>query len=432
MKLKISLLAILFLLSASLAHAFTPIDEEAWANEVKTLINTPKPSLLTKVRTCLLYIPCYKQKLGDAEAFSTISSATIISGFPTIYNDNLAQTVNSSTTSIPQLTVIGTTTPPSAWAGRLIQPTYGGTGSSTLAVNQVLLGGGTTEIRSVSGFGTAGQFLVSQGAGVAPQWATGGFATADNYTVTGQWIFANASTSFISASTTGAISTTTLQAVNIKGASSTVILADVPYGFSSQFPSSASGTVPTSNANGFINFMHPEWELIGETITSGATTTVFATTTLPVRRELMIKIYIPGYNSESGPGLRFNRDGENNYGETILTNGKRENGIDYNSISNLSLIAVDPHATTSAMIFTVFVTNTAESSAKIASWTGSVMDTTSRAPQAISGSGVWNNTKANITEMYLYTCKGNTAFCPAGSTDTFNTGTRISIYGSRP
>ena len=55
-------------------------------------------------------------------------------------------------------------------AGPYLKPANGGTGVGTLTANAVLLGNGTSAVQTVSGLGSAGQVLVSNGAGSAPSW----------------------------------------------------------------------------------------------------------------------------------------------------------------------------------------------------------------------------------------------------------------------
>lgn len=55
-------------------------------------------------------------------------------------------------------------------AGPYLKPANGGTGAGTLTANAILLGNGTSAVQTVSGLGSAGQVLVSNGAGSAPSW----------------------------------------------------------------------------------------------------------------------------------------------------------------------------------------------------------------------------------------------------------------------
>jgi hypothetical protein len=89
----------------------------------------------------------------------------------------------------------------------------GGTGAATLTQHAVLLGNGTGALATVSGLGTSGQSLVSNGAGSAPTWQSPSFDTAANYTLTGHWIFSSLSAS--RASTTHATTTGSQYFTNI-------------------------------------------------------------------------------------------------------------------------------------------------------------------------------------------------------------------------
>jgi len=113
--------------------------------------------------------------------------------------DNLnSDKIETSTTTLPLLTGIGTIIS-GTWNSDIIDVAYGGTGSSTLAFGQILLGSGTNALGIVSGFGTSGQFLTSNGSGLAPNWQTSAVSLSDNYAWTGDHSFA----------TTTALATTT-------------------------------------------------------------------------------------------------------------------------------------------------------------------------------------------------------------------------------
>ena len=88
------------------------------------------------------------------------------------------------------LTTLGTITT-GTWTGTTIAVANGGTGATSLTQYEVLLGNGTSAIAAVSGVGTSGYVLTSNGAGSAPTWqATGAgsgvlsnIATANQTTV---------------------------------------------------------------------------------------------------------------------------------------------------------------------------------------------------------------------------------------------------------
>jgi hypothetical protein len=70
----------------------------------------------------------------------------------------------------------------------------GGTASTTISSNQVILGNGSSGFKTVTGFGTSGQSLVSNGSAAAPTWQSVSFDTTGDYTNTGAWTFNGAST----------------------------------------------------------------------------------------------------------------------------------------------------------------------------------------------------------------------------------------------
>lgn len=127
----------------------------------------------------------------------TISSsrAVINTNFSNLNSDKMEVSTTSvkSITTLSNLTTVGTITS-GIWNGTRLTVPYGGTGSTTLSANQVLLGNGTSGITTPSGYGTSGQFLTSAGTGAAPTWTSASFDTTLNYTVTGGWIFPRSTT----------------------------------------------------------------------------------------------------------------------------------------------------------------------------------------------------------------------------------------------
>ena len=134
--------------------------------------------------------------------------------------------IEISTTTLPLITTLAGLTSASAlatvgtitsgtWSGTAILTAKGGTGSTTLASNQVLLGNGTGNIGIVAGLGTTGQYLTSNGAGTAPTWQTSAIDTAINYTWTGNHLWSGAaSTSLLAVLNTfyvGTTATSTIQ-----------------------------------------------------------------------------------------------------------------------------------------------------------------------------------------------------------------------------
>lgn len=151
-------------------------------------------------------------------AFTTVAGSNNLSAFPALYNANLGQTANTTTpnswSGLQQFQGNASTTGLSAylaWFGQTatssfsgtgaltlatpLLPASGGTGSTTLSSNQVLLGNGTGNIKTVTGWGTNQYALVSNGGTSAPTWQAQQTDQTANYTWTGSHIFAS-STSY--------------------------------------------------------------------------------------------------------------------------------------------------------------------------------------------------------------------------------------------
>ena len=127
----------------------------------------------------------------------TSSRGVINTNFSNLNSDKIENSTTSvaAITTLENLVSVGTITT-GVWSGTAILPAKGGTGSTTLSAEQVLLGNGTGNIGVVSGLGTSGQLLTSGGAGVPPTWTSATFDVAANYNVTGSWVFNNASSTF--------------------------------------------------------------------------------------------------------------------------------------------------------------------------------------------------------------------------------------------
>lgn len=124
---------------------------------------------------------------------TTINGTDTLSSSRTTINNNFTALNNGkfefsdwyATTSARQLTNLG------IMSGGLVTVAYGGTASSTLSLNQVLLGNAANGFKVVSGYGIAGQFLTSNGASNAPTWTTGALDYSTDYNWTGTNRFKN-------------------------------------------------------------------------------------------------------------------------------------------------------------------------------------------------------------------------------------------------
>ncbi len=175
----------------------------------------------------------------------TINGSDTLSSSRTVINNNFsalnngkienASTSLSSVTTLSNLVSIGTITT-GVWTGTTIAVANGGTGSTTLSSNQVLLGNGTTQLKTVAGYGSSGQFLTSNGAATAPSWQTSAVDQAINYNWSGNHNFTGSTT------------------IRDLSASSTVAFPLKLNGLSYSFPAThgASSTALVTNGSGSL------------------------------------------------------------------------------------------------------------------------------------------------------------------------------------
>lgn len=201
--------------------------------------------------------------LGGAQHFGNIALTTLNGSdrqnvFPTTYNaNNLALNngkLDVGTTSVASITTLASlTTTGTLISGALstgftaVNVPQGGTGSTTLSANQVLLGNGTSLMKTVTGWGTSGQFLTSTGAGTAPTWQSGSFDQTGTYVNTGVWTFAT--------STTYNANFGRLTATTSANLAAALTIGGVAY----TYPSSQgiAGSVLINNGSGVLTFGSP-------------------------------------------------------------------------------------------------------------------------------------------------------------------------------
>ena len=146
---------------------------------------------------------------------TTIQGSDTLSASRSVINTNFANLnsdkIENSTTSVKSITTlsslssIGTITT-GVWNGTAVTVPYGGTGSTTLGSNLILVGNGTSNVKTVTGLGNSGQVLMSNGAGAAPSWNSSSVDTTQPYSWTNHHIFTSLRATI--ASTTNATSTT--------------------------------------------------------------------------------------------------------------------------------------------------------------------------------------------------------------------------------
>src|SRR3990167_1504225 len=208
------------------------------------------------------YVPLSWLEIGLTEpnfgaTITTINATDLIKDSRSTINTNFANLnadkVETSTTTMFLLTTLDSVTrlgviASSTWRGSIIGVPFGGTGSSTLSANQVLLGNGTGNIGVVDGRGSSGQGLISNGGTLAPTWQA---ITADqtaNYVWSGTHAFNNQVAYSNSINATG---TTLIRQFN---ASSTAANPIVLNGVSYSTPSTqgASSTILKNNGSGSL------------------------------------------------------------------------------------------------------------------------------------------------------------------------------------
>lgn len=205
---------------------------------------------------------------------TTINGTDTISGSRTTINNNFTALNNgkidvgttsvASITTLENLATIGTITS-GTWSGTALTWAKGGNASTTLSINQVLLGSTTSGFKVVSGYGTSGQFLTSNGSGNAPTWTTGSIDTTLDYNFTGSYFRIKN----LNASSTAA---------------NPLVLNGVSYSTPTSVTNMASSSTPLLDTSGNISFGSPQWNYSNPaptTFSNSTATTTIVYTSLP-------------------------------------------------------------------------------------------------------------------------------------------------------
>lgn len=115
---------------------------------------------------------------------TTILGSDTLSNSRTTINDNFAALLNGK----QEISDLVSTTTWARLSNGVVTVANGGTASTSLSSNQVLLGNGTSGFKTVAGWGTSGASLVSNGAGLAPTWQSISFDTTASYNLTGSYV----------------------------------------------------------------------------------------------------------------------------------------------------------------------------------------------------------------------------------------------------
>lgn len=149
--------------------------------------------------------PSFGATITTIQGSDTLSASrsVINTNFANLNSDKIENSTTSvkSITTLPSLSSIGTIAT-GVWNGTAVTVPYGGTGSTTLGSNLILLGNGTSNVKTVTGLGSSGEVLMSNGAGSAPSWQSSSVNQTLPYTWTAHHIFSSLFAT--SASTTNA------------------------------------------------------------------------------------------------------------------------------------------------------------------------------------------------------------------------------------
>src|SRR3990167_4097302 len=153
------------------------------------------------------FLNSIEPKTWLGSTLTTITGTTKVSDLDTILTANFnalnadkleASSLYGSTT-LPYITTlsglasIGTITT-GIWNGTGIDVARQGTGTTTLCLNNVILGNAGSGFKCADGHGVSGEFLTSNGAGTAPTWQASTVSLTADYTWTGEHSFTSATT----------------------------------------------------------------------------------------------------------------------------------------------------------------------------------------------------------------------------------------------
>ena len=335
------------------------------------------------------YLPDFQERQLGSDITTIAGTDTISSSRSTINTNfsNLNSTkVENSTSSVAAITTlsnlvtVGTLTSGSLGSGfTTVVVARGGTGSTTLSSNQVLLGNGTGIVKTVQGWGTSGQLLTSGGAGAVPTWESASFDVAANYILTGQWKFlGGATTTLLTASSTP---------------TNPIVLNTVSYNTPST--QGASSTSLVNDGSGNLKSQVPDLLLIASVRATGTTPSLVAEN-LPIGEFLYVVLETTGQSSANTIDIQFNGD------ETATNYFQR-------GYENFSLVTSDAtagggggtiFAATTTPLTVVFNIKNFANANKLYSFSG-VGNVTQ-----ISGQGKWTNTSNAITKLKLFQAGG--------------------------
>jgi len=223
----------------------------------------------------------------------------------------------------------------------------------------------------------------------------------------------------------GASTTFSGSPINITGATVNVGTTDFNIGgVDYTFPSSqgASSSVLTLGTGGLITTQQSnDWELLGQTITTGAQATV-TVSSLANRRQYMIRAYAPSISTGGKTFMSFQCCDQSYTWNT--QSGTSTAGRDHKSNNFFNGFQLQELAGTNQHDYTVFVNNDSGDT-KTYSWTGHAGRTNETFPTPVKGAGYWASTTPSVINTIIFYADGDAQVA------TFGSGAVLSIFGSR-
>ncbi len=215
--------------------------------------------------------------------FSQFTGTTYTADETTLHLSGTTFSILSTYTGQTSITTLGTIAT-GTWAGTTITVNHGGSGAATFTAFAVLCAGTTSTgaFQNVSGVGTSGQVLTSNGAGALPTWQTGvaGQAYPTGY-YSGFGLTFGSTTTILVAKGTARDST---DAANISPAAATITWGSA--GFNGNDRVTIAGTVSTNassavtgSGTSFTTAFGTRALSAGTIGTSGSSTTITGTST---------------------------------------------------------------------------------------------------------------------------------------------------------
>src|SRR3954470_20795762 len=240
----------------------------------------------------------------QAAGSGTVTSVSGTSGQIDVATGTTTPVISISASYVGQssITTLGTITT-GTWHGTAVGVIYGGTGDTSFTAYSVLCGGttSTAALQNVSGVGTSGQVLTSNGASALPTWQAGGSGTVTSVTgVTNRITVANSTTTpliDISAAYVGQTSIITLGTVTTGTWNASVIA--LAYGGTNANLTASNGGIFYSTAS--AGAILAGTATANQILLSGVSTTpAWSTATYPATTTINQLLYSSSANTIAG------------------------------------------------------------------------------------------------------------------------------------